>query len=1125
MTDFLLRRARLALAVAARSPGLAWGQTAGLIPTPPAVPALPAAPANGRAMLREGSALHDNGDYATAIARYRSVTPGDSSYANVLMELALSYQANKQFAEAVTAAEQAIALGTTSPHLYVTLATAEEELKHSERAQAAYTQGLRRYPYAGTLWFNQGLLEVREKRLPAALASLQRSVELRPEHPGSHLLLAYQEVQQAHPAHAMLGLLTYLALQPTAERSNQALSILERLATNAEEVWKDEKLAPVTPNEPFEELDLLITSRVALRADYKTKVKFNANLVRQTQLLAEKFPTSAPPTDFWVRAYGPLMAVLRAEPDHLTAFTYLILSSARDQTAARWVKANDGKLKRMATALTPALRQLREQQVVAGTSPPVRVRAWFGNDDLLDGLGEGEHFGEPTAKLRGEWRLISDDGSVDAVGTFGADGEKTGKWLGYFPNGLVSREATYAAGKLEGPYRELYDNGATSITATYRTGEPTGDVTLYHRCGVVREVRPYVNGKINGEVRELYTTGQVHRRTTFVNDQKTGPDNSFYPDGTPEYTYTYVADQRQGPAVAYHADKIIERQGSYEKDEWHGPYSDFFPNGQLNETGTYDHGKRVGLWKEYYSWGKISAERTYGPDGELNGPYKDYDDQGRLFSELEYAQGRLTKLANTNTLTGQPVAQQTVKKSGTSPAKSYYFDGAPLATGSYRDGKLDGEWRVATRSGQPRLVRHYAAGLLAGVAEDYFPTGQLKQRLSYVRDQAEGPYQMFHPTGQLAQAGHYHAGTQQGVWRTYYVNGQVNEEEEYVNGESNGRHRSFTPAGKLTVERRMVKGWIAAVTTYDSTGAVRDRVTLPPGTTEYRLTSPGDRVRQRIPVSCGDATGTLTTLTPDEKVLGTVEMRADRRHGAFEYRDPGTGKVTSKGTYRDGQPHGEWQSYQPTGELLSKGLYAIGQREGRWQTLAPNGKVIIDDAYVAGSRDGAARFSNYAGELLVERHYQHGELMGYRGPGADGAPTGTVVPVPPAGLTLKISFANGKPAVEETYRHGWRDGDRRYYYSSGQVYQQCRYVADEFEGPLTTYYPSGKPLEEETYRCGVLDGLCRYYRPDGTLERAETYQAGDQAGPTTYYDAQGRPTRTDTYWGGYVYATKQHGAR
>lgn len=116
---------------------------------------------------------------------------------------------------------------------------------------------------------------------------------------------------QGQPSHALINWLTCLALADAGTDSHDLLVKAERRSQGVPVGKDDEKVKPVAPNSIFEELDQLLESKVTLQKSYETKVKFQAAVVKQTQLLLEKFPVDGPADDFWVRASGPMVAALR----------------------------------------------------------------------------------------------------------------------------------------------------------------------------------------------------------------------------------------------------------------------------------------------------------------------------------------------------------------------------------------------------------------------------------------------------------------------------------------------------------------------------------------------------------------------------------------------------------------------------------------------------------------------------------------------------------------------------------------------------------------------------------------------------------------------------------------------
>ncbi|NLX24386.1 MAG: tetratricopeptide repeat protein, partial [Lentisphaerae bacterium] len=76
-------------------------------------------------ILSEAIILHDSGRYEEAIARYKTIPPRDTAYTQMLSELALTYDANEQYDEAIATCREALKRpGRYEAHLLRTLAVA-----------------------------------------------------------------------------------------------------------------------------------------------------------------------------------------------------------------------------------------------------------------------------------------------------------------------------------------------------------------------------------------------------------------------------------------------------------------------------------------------------------------------------------------------------------------------------------------------------------------------------------------------------------------------------------------------------------------------------------------------------------------------------------------------------------------------------------------------------------------------------------------------------------------------------------------------------------------------------------------------------------------------------------------
>jgi antitoxin component YwqK of YwqJK toxin-antitoxin module/Flp pilus assembly protein TadD len=1064
-------------------------------------------------LVKEGVDLHDKEDYTGAIAKYQAVTPGDSSYAIAQSELALTLHTAGKNEEAVAAARRAIALNPFEPQTYNTLAYSQEQLKQVEAAQATYQQALRLFPYSQSLYYNQGVMLLETGLYAAALTSLKHSLELNPVHPNTHRLLGVLAARQGQTTHALVSWLMYLALADGGTNAHNVLVQAERLSQGEPVVEEKEKVKPIVPNEAFSELDQLIESKVALQKSYVSKVRFAAAIVKQTQLLVEKFPVDGPADDFWIRVYGPVVAALRQD-DNLTAFTYLTLQSADDAKAAQWVKSNKGKVESMLKAILAPMVKLRAEQQVVGGAAGQRLAAWY-SDGKPEGLGPGSTENGKFKHAAGDWISLDTQGAVDATGRYNAAGQRTGPWKVLRPDGSIDKTFLYnEQGEREGLAREFHANGQPSYDIPYRAGKVEGVVTAFNECGTRISTRTFKNDLLDGPYATYYDNGQLRLRATLRNEKIEGLEEGFYQDGTPEYTTTLANGVKQGPFFTYFPNKAVEAKGIYDKGAHEGAYTAYFSNGGLREEGKYTKGKRMGTWKTYFRNGKLSVEKTYDEAGELHGTYHDYDETGHLYSDVDYAHGRATRLRYYDR-TGKTLSDQSVKKSLTA-VQALDENGQKYATGSYLDGQMHGEWKWFYRDGAVRESSQYAKGNKTGASEYFYHNGQLQRRVRYdANGEEDGYYEQYTKDGQPSTTGYYLAGQRHGQWKDYYVTGRVSEEYEYFKDETNGPSRSFEPGGKLTQDRLSEFGKLRRITTYDSTGKSLTVVELKPDTKEFSFRYPNGKPLYQTGLTCYNSSGPSTWYRADGSVESTYTQVNGRRDGPYK-STYSNGKPDRVGEFRAGRSHGEWLMYYPSGQLHQKGRYRDGEEEGEWTSYYPNGQVEWVQSYDEGELHGLSRRFNAAGELLVEKNYEHGDLVSFRGPGEKAA----FQPLANLSGPVATSFANGKPAAAETFDHNLPTGPATFYYASGEVFRRTSFQKGLRTGLLESFYPGGKRMEEEQYLHGELHGRCRYYRPDGTLEREETYRAGERSGPTTYFDAAGKPQRTDVYWNAIVYGKK-----
>jgi antitoxin component YwqK of YwqJK toxin-antitoxin module len=76
-----------------------------------------------------------------------------------------------------------------------------------------------------------------------------------------------------------------------------------------------------------------------------------------------------------------------------------------------------------------------------------------------------------------------------------------------------------------------------------------------------------------------------------------------------------------------------------------------------------------------------------------------------------------------------------------------------------------------------------------------------------------------------------------------------------------------------------------------------------------------------------------------------------------------SGKLFSKGEFKNSQFDGEWLIYFENGQIKQKGNYSLGKSVGRWQYFHPNGNPWKIGSYIDDKEEGLWYVYTENGEL------------------------------------------------------------------------------------------------------------------------------------------------------------------
>ena len=151
-----------------------------------------------------------------------------------------------------------------------------------------------------------------------------------------------------------------------------------------------------------------------------------------------------------------------------------------------------------------------------------------------------------------------------------------------------------------------------------------------------------------------------------------------------------------GPDWEKHTIKDLRIKGRAKK--LNGPYKEYWDNGQLRVECNFKNGEYDGLFKSYHEYtGELYEQFTF-KEGKYDGPYEYYHDNGQLLEK-----GTI--------------------KDGThdGPVELYYDNSQLWEKCAYKDGKLDGPYERYDDNGQLKKKGVYRMGerLYGKEAEEY----------------------------------------------------------------------------------------------------------------------------------------------------------------------------------------------------------------------------------------------------------------------------------------------------------------------------------------------------------------------------------------------------------------------
>ncbi|MBW4888759.1 tetratricopeptide repeat protein [Mucilaginibacter sp. HMF5004] len=305
-------------------------------------------------MVKQGIALHNQGKYAEAIAKFNEVLKTDPAHAYANYEMGFSLYVSKKGKDAIPYLEKAIKSpgGNISAGAYALLASIYDEANDTKKAVDMYREVIRINPNYPQVYYNFGLTYFRNGQYQAAESCAIEAITQNPKNASSQRLYALVNFHQNKRMNALLGLCSFLLLEPTGPRAAEAYSNIQHILQGGvlAEDKRDTTLALSTEDEKEMKvfnvgIQLTTSSAKAKNLSGADQLEFEfKNIIAFAAAQSEK------KTDFTKTFFDKFFVDYLnklALSNSMPAFAHSV-AAIKDSREATWVKANPDQVTALA---------------------------------------------------------------------------------------------------------------------------------------------------------------------------------------------------------------------------------------------------------------------------------------------------------------------------------------------------------------------------------------------------------------------------------------------------------------------------------------------------------------------------------------------------------------------------------------------------------------------------------------------------------------------------------------------------------------------------------------------------------------------------------------------------------
>ena len=1042
-----------------------------------------------------------------------TLNKNDSAYFSLLVSKSYYLLQLKKFEEALDVINEGLRMNNEHPKadFYANKGAALFSLRRYDDALENYDEGLKIYPKNYLLWFNKGFALEKIGQLNKAVNAYKTAITLNPSYTKTHLQIGNIYYKQAHLTQALMCFNMYLLLEPDVDGGANVLASLNNLVQLKKPKKTYVNITLDDADASFDDIDLVLSSKVALNKKYKTGNPIKMALVNQNHAMIEQLKNFKGNGGFWDKTYIPFYKWIAAN-NKFDDFIYTLTYSTKNENYQKIIKKNTKEI----IAFLPSLKIKWANNVsknnIVFNGKQQDVIYEYSNNSYVDAIG---HYNEGIAV--GFWQFYNRFGRLTAEGNFDEAGERIGKWIWYSSFNKIKETTFYQDGILNGNSYMFHKNGKRYVNANYVNDSLSGKYEYFNNKGALVKRKYFDNGEVFGFSKSYFNVGEklLEYKIPYEKGEIEGEVLEYYANGDVYAKTNYVAGVKNGLETIYHYNKNISSEINYVKGEVSGSYKSFHSNGKPNEIGQSLEGNYIGAWKSFYSDGTLESESFY-KKGALSDLYKYYDTDGKLYYEYVYRKGDIIAFTFYK-------KDGTILKKGKKRSGEFYYEGFSPKGNKTGEGLYDiaggkkGEWKFYTNNGVLTNKGNYKEGELTGNYYNYYQNGNVKYVSPYKNGVLDGYYVAYHTNNQMSTQGWYKEGNQHGEWRYYNLDGSLNAINFYHKGTLNGTQKSYGVGGKLVGTTFYKFGDLISENIFGKDEKLFEKITYTSDENEYKITYK-------------HYNGNIKT---------NISYVNEVKHGDYEvfYFN---GKEKIKGSYLNGHQNGTWTWYYDDGNIESKVDYSRGNIQGELINYYKNGKIQGDYnyendlevgtsfryyengvkkssiEYYEGEKHGKQVFYDVSGKLQLIRFYNHGEIIGYSYLDKNGTEIAMIPLVNESG-EIKAFFDNGKVSKTQEFKYGKLINNFKSYTYDGTLIEDIKYINDERHGVIKLYFSNGKIKKETTYKYGEKQGKHIVYYKNGNKKEEAMFTNDVKHGMSFFYDEAGKVKTKKEYFNGKVY--------